>query len=195
MRRWAAQIAAVILLPSAAISQTSQGSQGDCAPVINHTTGNVTINIVCGLSKAALKENAVDALQSVSSNLRAVVATSTARQQINRNYLLPALEDYIQRPSPGQWAVLQRHAQRSQQYLEAAIDAVIAYDVSLKGVSRPILDRLHSSMYNRTRLLASLRDEPMSPNEAREWAQQYKRLLDQTAEDVDALQNRVAESK
>lgn len=178
------------MVPAIAQSQPVT-TRGDCSPIVADTRGNVTIYITCGLSKEEQKQNAVSALASAETLLRAVVDAGDAKQLANRSYLLNALDDYAETPTPAGWANLQTHATRSQKLLEAAITAAIAYNVAFQSSGNAILQGLHKAMYNRSKLLANLREAPLSANEARGWAIEYRKVLDQTANELSALRGQI----
>lgn len=174
-----------------AAQTTTQTGGAPCTSMVASVAGNVTINMVCGLTKDELKANAERSLGTAADELGLVVQSNFSKQSTNRRYFLSALRDYAATPTRPLWFAVQDHARRSEKYLEAAIDAAIAYDASLRGKTSPILDRLHKSMYERKKLFASLRDEPLTPADAKAWATEYEQLLQVTGEQIEALQEEI----
>jgi hypothetical protein len=162
-----------------------QQTNGNCAPTIASTQGNVTIT--CNLTTIGLRDNALQNLEHCITELDRLMAAQTV-------YLLPAMADYKGHPTRASWYVVRDQVAATQRRLNAAVDSAIDYDVSLKDELGPDLRQIHSDLREKAVLLANVPQEPPPASWVDTFGRNYRQTIERLKIQLTALHARLVAS-
>ena len=147
---------------------------GRNSPTISDVGGPVTV--VYYENKEALRANA-------EGNLRKCIQELNGLLTSQNSYLLPAMQKYIESPSPETWDLVRSEVKETQSRLQAAVHSVIDYDSEQTSSMR----ELHQNLFGKETLLAQLPQNPPDAAFATAWNTQFGAYVEQVSAQLQAL--------
>jgi hypothetical protein len=146
----------------------------NCTPVLSNVGSDSSVKktlILCGLSVTSKKNAAIKNLRTLTVQLRQLLNTQSA-------FLLPAVADYVQAPTPEKWTKVSESSRNVYGLIKVGIRTVLDIDDERVKAIAPSLDDIFGILGMRATMISPiLSGPPMSSSEMRRWAEQYRVLV------------------
>jgi pimeloyl-ACP methyl ester carboxylesterase len=166
-----------------------------CAPVLD----NGSISTICNLTRDVAKSRTIDTISQVNNKLALILSQKEM-------YLFPAIEDYRRDPNESKWKRAQTEAVGVLKLVREAGDGVLQFDASLRpelgpGMStltepdgvRKILARVAvGDLHSRAAILEDMLEvRNPSTDQAKQFEEKLKQLVQQLSDDLSALSQKL----
>lgn len=172
---------------TACLAQSTQTTEGDCSPAIQHVGGSVHVTCISVSSPEEARNLAL-------SNLDEVILQISILVRSQKFLFLPSIELYEQRPTDANWLTVRDDMDLITKLIRAATESVLRYNPILELETDEELLLVLNLLRERTLLVNNLRmlENRPAPSEITGWVVTYRSLLMRLTEALEALRGRLS---
>ena len=158
-----------------------------CLPKQTNRAGLVLLETVTECPVASAKQKALLAQK----NVDATISYLQSVGRVNEVIVMPAMKEFITEPTEPRWKTLLLQVKHIAQAIDKATQSISSLDPESAAKMGPELTDLSSLLRGRSALIFELKETPMTVEQATQWSEQYKGLVNRLNENLVTIRGKM----